>query len=68
LVAKIHRGDEAAEEGFDENSTMLEEILTQETEGRGPRRLRALCYKDMLLMVLRHLKKLGTRLVIKYPS
>ncbi len=33
-------------------SQVLEGILTQETEGR--RRPKALCYEDVLLMVVRH--------------
>lgn len=36
----------------DENSRLLEDILTQETEGRG--RPKALCYEDVSLMVVRH--------------
>lgn len=42
----------SANEAFDENSRLLEDILTQETEGRG--RPKALCYEDVSLMVVRH--------------
>lgn len=42
----------AADQLLDQNSTLLEEMLTQETEGRG--RPKALCYEDILLMVVRH--------------
>lgn len=36
----------------DESSGLLEELLSQETLGRG--RPKALCYEDISLMVVRH--------------
>jgi hypothetical protein len=36
----------------DDNSKLLEELLSQETVGRG--RPKALCYEDIMLMVVRH--------------
>lgn len=36
----------------DEHSRLLEEMISQECEGRG--RPKALCYEDILLMVVRH--------------
>ncbi|RYO96122.1 hypothetical protein DL764_007526 [Monosporascus ibericus] len=50
-----NRDEEDTEEtgaALDENSHVPEGILTQETEGRG--RPKALCYEDVLLMVVRH--------------
>ena len=44
--------DKVADQVLDKNSILLEEMLTQETEGRG--RPKALCYEDILLMVVRH--------------
>jgi hypothetical protein len=43
---------EEVDEPLDENSRLLEEMLAQETEGRG--RPKALCYEDVRLMVVRH--------------
>lgn len=45
-------GDKEDDEPPDEHSRLLEDMLTQETEGRG--RPKALCYEDILLMVVRH--------------
>lgn len=36
----------------DENSKLVESLLTQETVGRG--RPKALCYEDILMMIVRH--------------
>ncbi|KAK3940940.1 FluG domain-containing protein [Diplogelasinospora grovesii] len=40
------------EMALDDDSRLLEELLSQETAGRG--RPKALCYEDILLMVVRH--------------
>ncbi|RYO96655.1 hypothetical protein DL764_007436 [Monosporascus ibericus] len=45
-----HDGED--DEAQDENSALLEKLLCQETLGRG--RPKALCYEDILLMVVRH--------------
>ncbi|KAH8757878.1 hypothetical protein F5883DRAFT_566585 [Diaporthe sp. PMI_573] len=57
LILENHRllddeSDDMAAEPLDEHSTLLEEMLTQETAGRG--RPKALCYEDIMLMVVRH--------------
>ena len=51
------RGDGEDDDGNDdmmedENARLLEELLCQETLGRG--RPKALCYEDILLMIVRH--------------
>lgn len=45
-------GDKEGDAPPDEHSRLLEDMLTQETESRG--RPKALCYEDILLMVVRH--------------
>lgn len=45
-------GNEDDEEDDDKASDLLEELLSQETVSRG--RPKALCYEDILLMVVRH--------------
>lgn len=47
------KGNDDKEAAQDEDSGLLEELLCQETRGRG--RPKALCYEDVLLMVVRHL-------------
>ncbi|KAK0637170.1 FluG domain-containing protein [Bombardia bombarda] len=44
--------EDGDDEAPDEHSTLLEDLLCQETLGRG--RSKALCYEDILLMVVRH--------------
>ena len=49
----IRNGDEDSNgEAQDEHSSLLEDLLCQETISRG--RPKALCYEDILLMVVRH--------------
>ncbi|KAK3935373.1 hypothetical protein QBC46DRAFT_453549 [Diplogelasinospora grovesii] len=44
--------DDAEDELSDEDARLIEEMLSAETSGRG--RPKALCYEDILLMVVRH--------------
>jgi len=44
--------DDSDDKAQDDASRLLEEMLCQETTGRG--RPKALCYEDVLLMVVRH--------------
>ena len=50
ILSSIDDPDEKAQD--DDASRLLKEMLCQETTGRG--RPKALCYEDVLLMVVRH--------------
>ncbi|OIW30054.1 hypothetical protein CONLIGDRAFT_356067 [Coniochaeta ligniaria NRRL 30616] len=53
VAAQVGSGDDDVEhELSDEDARLLEEMLSAETVGRG--RPKALCYEDILLMVVRH--------------
>ncbi|RYP20312.1 hypothetical protein DL765_002875 [Monosporascus sp. GIB2] len=53
VAAQVGTCEDDAEYNLsDENARLLEEILSAETTGRG--RPKALCYEDILLMVIRH--------------